>query len=100
MPLGVVIAGKGFVAVAAEVLLLRLCLLLPDTSGLGAPGLPSSGLNWNYGEDPSLEMKEVESQPLDWEEGAVLEQREEGSDSHSERGERATTDVGEAVWAG
>ena len=48
----------------------------------------------------SLEMKEVESQPLDWEEGAVLEQREEGSDSHSERGERATTDVGEAVCVG
>jgi hypothetical protein len=48
----------------------------------------------------SLEVEEVESQLLDWEDGAVLEQREEGSDSHSERGERATTDVGEVEWAG
>lgn len=40
-------------------------------------------------------MEEVESDSLDWEEGAALEQREEGSDSHSERGERATTEAGE-----
>jgi hypothetical protein len=39
MPLSVVIASKRFVAVAAEVLLLRLGLLFPDSSCLGAPGL-------------------------------------------------------------
>ena len=44
VPLGVVITGEGFVAVTARVLLLRPGLFLPNASGLGAPGLFSSGI--------------------------------------------------------
>ena len=44
MPLGVVITSKRFVAVVAEVLLLRLGLLFPDSSRLGSPGLPYGNL--------------------------------------------------------
>lgn len=45
MPLRVVIASKGFFAVVAEVLLLRLGLLLPDSPGPAASGLLSSDLD-------------------------------------------------------
>ena len=45
MPLGVMIASKGFIAVAAKMLLLRLGLLLLDTSGLRASDFPPSDLD-------------------------------------------------------
>ena len=45
MSLGVVIASKRFIAVAAEVLLLRLGLLFPDSSRLGAADLFHSHLD-------------------------------------------------------
>lgn len=50
MPLGVVITSKRFVAVAAEVLLLRLGLLFPDSSRLSAPGLLCSHLGRYLGD--------------------------------------------------
>lgn len=50
MPLGIVIASKGFVAVVTEVLLLRLGFLLLDSPRPGAPGLLPSSLD-RYLED-------------------------------------------------
>jgi len=50
MPLGIVIASERFVAVAAEVLLLRLGLLFPDSSRLSAPGLLCSHLDGYLGD--------------------------------------------------
>lgn len=45
VPVGVVITSEGFVAVAAEVLFLRLCFLLLDSSGLWTPGFLRNDLD-------------------------------------------------------
>jgi hypothetical protein len=48
----------------------------------------------------SPRMGDVESRPLNWEEGEALEQREDGRDSYSERGEGTAAKPGEVEQPG